>query len=61
MDFRFAFWNCAMSPPGQKGERSLANMTDAVEIIAELFTKEKFCFWRYAKLIKTRLNIFQLL
>lgn len=44
MDFRFAFWNCAMSPPGQKGERSLANMTDAVEIIAELFTKEKILF-----------------
>nr|POW23974.1 hypothetical protein PB20LOC_04212 [Pectobacterium parmentieri] len=44
MDFRFAFWNCAMSPPGQKEMQSPAHMADAVEVIADLFAKEKIGF-----------------
>lgn len=44
MDFHFAFWNCAMSPPGNKKVQSAANMADAVEVIADLFTKKKILF-----------------
>ncbi|MEC5344669.1 hypothetical protein ABRZ24_18920 [Brenneria populi] len=44
MDFRFAFWNCAMSPPGQKGMPSTDDMADTVEVIADLFAKEKIGF-----------------
>ncbi|UAY97547.1 endonuclease/exonuclease/phosphatase family protein [Dickeya dadantii] len=44
MDFRFAFWNCAISPPGQKDIRSPENVADAVKVILELFVNEKISF-----------------
>lgn len=44
MDFRFAFWNCAMSPPGQKEMQSPANMADAVDVIADLFKNKAISF-----------------
>ncbi len=44
MEFIFAFWNCAISPPGIKGMRTPANMADAVEVIADLFTSKKVMF-----------------
>ncbi|MFE8100860.1 hypothetical protein RBA71_05100 [Brenneria goodwinii] len=44
MDFRFAFWNCAISPPGQTGMRSPADMDDAVEVIADLFANKEIGF-----------------
>ncbi|MBG6244779.1 hypothetical protein CS369_08375 [Candidatus Symbiopectobacterium sp. 'North America'] len=33
-----------MSPPGKKGMQSPANIADTVEVIAELFVKEKIGF-----------------
>lgn len=53
MDFRFAFWNCAMSPPGRKEMQSPANMADAVEIIADLFTKHEIFFLALCEVNKT--------
>lgn len=44
LDLRFAFWNCAISPPGQKEMRSPANMADAIDVITDLFTDEKVVF-----------------
>ena len=41
MEFIFAFWNCAISPPGIKEMRTPANMADAIEVIADLFTNKK--------------------
>lgn len=40
MEFIFAFWNCAISPPGIKEMRTPANMADAIEVIADLFTNK---------------------
>ncbi|MFY0167837.1 hypothetical protein [Klebsiella aerogenes] len=44
MEFIFAFWNCAISPPGIKGTRTPADIADAVEVIADLFTSKKLMF-----------------
>lgn len=41
LEFIFAFWNCAISPPGIKEMRAPANMADAVEVIVDLFTSKK--------------------
>ncbi|MBN3216179.1 endonuclease/exonuclease/phosphatase family protein [Pectobacterium polaris] len=41
MSFRFAFWNCAISPPGVKDWKNRGNIADAVEIIRHLFIHER--------------------
>ncbi|MDE8740502.1 hypothetical protein PZA20_01500 [Pectobacterium polaris] len=41
MSFRFAFWNCAISPPGVKDWQNRGNVADAVEIIRHLFIHER--------------------
>ncbi|MCM7883452.1 hypothetical protein [Enterobacter sichuanensis] len=41
MEFHFAFWNCAISPPGVKDKCTDENVAHAVEIIADLFFTKK--------------------
>ncbi|HCR0668124.1 TPA: hypothetical protein OMS99_004838 [Enterobacter hormaechei] len=41
MEFHFAFWNCAISPPGVKNKCAIDDVSEAVEIISALFKTNK--------------------
>ncbi|EQC0104185.1 hypothetical protein ACY0L5_005612, partial [Klebsiella michiganensis] len=56
MEFIFAFWNCAISPPGIKEMRAPANMADAVEVIVDLFTSKKIMFLALCEVNKDSFN-----
>ncbi|MBZ7463012.1 hypothetical protein FMJ29_29265 [Klebsiella michiganensis] len=56
MEFIFAFWNCAISPPGIKEMRAPANMADPVEVIVDLFTSKKIMFLALCEVNKDSFN-----